>query len=127
MRAENNVTKPIGHAFKWLVNREESNRIAFPYYGDMVRPGAGIEKLYFIADVDLRTFALKKVCLDVWNSRSVPELPGWLKNKGVDGLVCRDECKSYIKSFERAGIWVLLDKALDMRWLESLAAQTAGA
>ena len=127
MRPENNTSKPLGHAYKWLVDRGDSNRIAFPYYGNMMRPGAGIEKLYFIADVDIRTFALKKVCLDIWNSKSAPELTGWLKEKGVDGLVCRDECRSYFRSFEAAGIWVLLDKALDLRWLEGMAAQTARA
>ena len=61
------------------------------------------------------------VFLEVWNSKISPELPGWLRDKGVSGLVCRDGCRSYLQPMEAAGIKVLLDKALDLAWIEGMA------
>lgn len=121
MRPENSVSQPLASIYRRLLDKEECNRIAFPYYGTLVRPGAGIEKLYFIADVDRKTFSLKRVFLDAWNAKIAPELPAWLQDKGVSGLVCRDGCHSYQKPMEAAGIQILLDKGLDLAWLEDMA------
>ncbi|BCA78336.1 hypothetical protein [Desulfuromonas sp. AOP6] len=121
MRPENSVSKPLSGVYRHLLEKDECNRIAIPYYGAILRPGVGIEKLYFIADVDKKNSSLKRVFLEVWNSKISPELPGWLRDKGVSGLVCRDGCRSYLQPMEAAGIKVLLDKALDLAWIEGMA------
>lgn len=87
--------------------KKSPTRIAVPYYGHLVRPGAGIEKIYFVAEFKPRSLELRHITLRVWNPHEFPELPGWLKKRGISGLICSDVTLGCHFDFTGEGIWVM--------------------
>ncbi len=79
-------------------------RIAVPYYGNLVRPGYGLERIYFLADVNLATGHPTSVCMQVWNLRECHELSRWLRLHGIAGVLCSDENPCLADDFQAAGI-----------------------
>jgi hypothetical protein len=82
-------------------------RIAVPYYGQLVRPGAVIEKIYFIAEMKPVSWKLRHVSLRVWDPQEVPDLASWLKKKRVCGVICSDTTLKTHYDFAAEGIWVM--------------------
>ncbi|HEX8960883.1 MAG TPA: hypothetical protein VF775_04855 [Geobacteraceae bacterium] len=81
-------------------------RIAVPYYGQLVRPCVGVEKIFFVAEVHPNLPEPRHVALRVWNPEEVPELPVWLRKKGVSGVICSDTTLRCRYDFVGEGIWV---------------------
>ena len=91
-----------------LANEKKSlARIAVPYYGQLVRPGVGIEKIYFVAEIKPDSREVRHVTLRVWNPHEVPELASWLKKKRVSGVICSDTTLKCHYDFAAEGIWVM--------------------
>ncbi|PLX84362.1 MAG: hypothetical protein C0617_08270 [Desulfuromonas sp.] len=89
-------------------------RVAVPYYGAMIRPGAGLERVYFLVDVDPAAGSFRNLGMHIWDSRAHPEFPTWLSRKGVQGLICGDDRPAYEGVLKKAGIWVRWGKAGDL-------------
>ncbi len=81
-------------------------RIAVPYYGQLVRPCVGVEKIYFVVEVHPNLPEPRHVAMRVWNPDEVPELPVWLRKKGVSGVICSDTTLRCRYDFSGEGIWV---------------------
>jgi predicted Fe-Mo cluster-binding NifX family protein len=82
-------------------------RIAVPYYGQLVRAGVGIEKIYFVAEIKPDSREVRHITLRVWNPHEVPELAGWLRKKRVSGVICSDTTLKCHYDFAAEGIWVM--------------------
>lgn len=80
-------------------------RVAIPYYGTLVRTMTGLERLYFLVDVG-ESGIPSSVALKVWNPRGGTSLPRWLKDQGIEGIICADEQPRYESLLQEAGIWV---------------------
>ena len=81
-------------------------RVAVPYYGPLVRPNVGLEKIYFVAEVDLQSNSMKNLTVRVWNPKVRKELPEWIKKSGISGIICTDLSPSYQNYFSCRDIWV---------------------
>lgn len=89
--------------------RRKAERIAIPYYGHLFRPCQGLEKLYFIMELS-EEGGRTSPQLAVWNVDEGGDLPRWLRQMGVTGIICSDEKPHYLLDFRSSGIWV--------RWAE---------
>ena len=87
--------------------KKSLSRIAVPYYGQLVRPGVGIEKIYFVAEFKPDSREVRHITLRVWNPHEVPEFAGWLKKKRVSGVICSDTTLKCHYDFAAEGIWVM--------------------
>ena|SRR6266540_985902 len=81
-------------------------RVAVPYYGSLIRPNMGLEKVYFVADVDIDAQSLKNLSVKVWNPKIKRELPDWIKKGGISGIICSDGSISFENYFNTKNIWV---------------------
>lgn len=87
--------------------KKSRTRIAVPYYGQLVRPGVGVEKIYFVVDVGPHAGESPQVALRVWNPGEVPDLSVWLRKRGVHGVICSDTALKCHYDFDAEGIWVM--------------------
>lgn len=66
-----------------------TGKIAIPYYGDLVRPATGFERIFFIVDHDeKKPFQPQSVSLGIWDANQTQLLPSWLLELGVNQIVC---------------------------------------
>lgn len=103
------------------------SRVAVPYYGALKRPGTGLERIYFFADVDSRTGKLTELSMGIWNIARQPQLSAWLKGNGVEGLLCSDLRLDCERSLTDAGLWVKCGQTGELsevvtRWSMTMAA-----
>jgi predicted Fe-Mo cluster-binding NifX family protein len=85
-----------------------SGKVAVPYYGSLYRPKVGYERIYFIVEDGRATEKDLNVRLCVWDNKRKSTLPEWLKDNGVENLVCREEPGSNLKkTMDGAGIHIL--------------------
>ncbi|MFO7983329.1 MAG: hypothetical protein R6V08_07765 [Desulfuromonadales bacterium] len=78
--------------------------IAIPYYGFLMRPGKGFERIYFLADPEEGASRKDKTRMDVWNPNSCTEFDNWLVERGVGQVVCIDCPPSVRRQLESSGI-----------------------
>jgi len=90
-----------------IEKRKGPTRIAVPYYGQLVRPGVGIEKIYFIAEIKPSSRELRHITLRVWNPHEESDLAEWLMKKRVSGVMCSDTTLKSHFDFAAVGIWVM--------------------
>lgn len=85
-----------------------TGKVAVPYYGRLYRAKFGYERIFFIVESDEAKEKNPDVSLGVWDHKKEQTLPQWLKNNGVESLVCREEPESYLhKEMVGLGIKVL--------------------
>ncbi len=86
-------------------------KIAVPYYGSLTHPNTGFERIYFIVEQDENhSGAYKNVSIGIWNASEKPVLPAWLRDLGVQSLVCQTAIEENIlNTMKSAGIKVLND------------------
>ena len=89
-----------------LTIKPMATRVAVPYYGRLLRPGSGFERVFFLTDVDEVTGESKNLGVHIWNTKVFPEFPDWLCRHGVQGVICGDDRPVYVKALEREGIWI---------------------
>lgn len=64
-------------------------RMAIPYYGKLLRPETGLERVYFQIEVDPSIEQEHPWTLQVWNPLKTG-LCGWLKKQGINTSCDRD-------------------------------------
>lgn len=89
------------------IGKKGTTRIAVPYYGQLVRPGVGVEKIFFVVDVKPYLPEPRHIALRVWNPDEIPTLPVWLRKKGISGIICSDVTLRCKYDFGAEGIWVV--------------------
>lgn len=75
-----------------------TGKVAVPYYGRLHRAKFGYERIFFIVEAGAGKDKDLDVRLGVWDQKKEQTLPQWLKNNGVESLVCREEPESHIRS-----------------------------
>jgi predicted Fe-Mo cluster-binding NifX family protein len=81
-------------------------RVAIPYYGPILLPCAGIEKVYYVADVDKEQKKVLNIELMVWDHKDEAILGDWLKEQRVEGIISSDvRCVPQV-GLEGDGIWI---------------------
>jgi|GEM_PF-710001 len=103
--------------------------IAIPYYGSLCLPPSGLERIYFVADIDSRSKSVDSMKLKVWNPRKEPDISRWLKEQGVAGVICNDSTTPSHVALDSEGIWVIFQQegeAADLaeRWARGEIART---
>ena len=78
-------------------------RMAIPYYGRLLRPGFGLERIYFHVEVDNSSTQECSWSLQVWDPVKAG-LCSWLQKQGVSGLVCRDSYPQLASELDACGI-----------------------
>ena len=96
---------------------KKSVKVAVPYYGPLVRPNVGLEKVYFVADVDLQSNTMKSVSVKVWNPKVRRDLPDWIKKSGISGIICTDLTSTYENYFTSKDIWISYAEEGDVKEL----------
>ena len=81
-------------------------KIAVPYYGTLVRPKAGYESLYLVADVAAGGSATLQFKVCIWDKNSRPKIVEWLQEIGVNGIICSDEKVEVEELLAGEGIWL---------------------
>lgn len=81
-------------------------RVAVPYYGTLLRPGVGLEHLYFLVDVDQDSGRFTHPQLGVWNPKECRQIGKWLRQSGASGLICSDYHPAYEDQLHKDGLWV---------------------
>ncbi len=84
----------------------EKIKVAVPFYGCLFRPGKGMEKIYFVVEVERNSGSYGKVSLQIWNSGEEGGLVHWLSRQKIQGLVCSDRHKGFETALLRNGIRV---------------------
>lgn len=97
--------------------RKQTIRVAVPYYGALIRPNVGLEKVYFVADVDLKSSSLKSLSVKVWNPKVKRGLPEWIKKGGISGIICTDSTPCLDEYIDDKDIWVHWGQVGDVREL----------
>jgi hypothetical protein len=103
-------------------------RVAVPYYGTLMRPGVGLEHLYFLVDVDRESGTFQKPKLEVWNPRECRQVARWLQQSGATGLLCSDYHPAFEEMLHKDGLWVRWQQQGDLpevigRWSREGAAR----
>ena len=80
--------------------------IAVPYYGSLIRPGEGIESIYFLAEVLENSKGIQPKGMRVWNRRKDPNLMQWLRSEKILGILCHDKPLPLVDELKSAGVWV---------------------
>lgn len=99
-----------------------TGKVAVPYYGRLYRAKFGYERIYFIVETGDDKQKDLHISLGVWDHKKEETLPEWLKNNGVDSLVCREEPECNLKNtMTGLGIKVLNERNTDAsRLMQSL-------
>ncbi|MCM2359222.1 MAG: hypothetical protein NDI77_13825 [Geobacteraceae bacterium] len=99
-----------------------TGKVAVPYYGRLHRAKFGYERIFFIVEAGDVNDKDLDVRLGVWDHKKEQTLPQWLKNNGVESLVCREEPESHMRhTMAGLGIRVLNEGNSDAsRLLQSL-------
>lgn len=87
-----------------------TTRIAIPYYGTLCIPPSGLERVYFLADVDLGSKSVGSMILSVWNPKKYPDISRWLKQQGVAGVICSDSTTPSHVALDAEGLWIILQQ-----------------
>ena len=108
-------------------DQPKSVRIAVPYYGALVRPDVGLERIFFIAEAGRLSGEWNELGLRIWNPKETPRLAHWLRRMGVGGVICSDRQFRYEEALTEEGIWVCWEQEGDpgdviARWANGLAA-----
>ncbi|HEU0265342.1 MAG TPA: hypothetical protein VFR01_06400 [Geobacterales bacterium] len=82
-------------------------RVAVPYYGSLSAPPLGLARLYFVAEVDSESRSVMDVSLQVWDPKSERNLSVWLREQGIEGIICSDRNSPYQVALKKVNIWVL--------------------
>lgn len=85
---------------------KSGHRVAVPYYGALVRPKAGFESLYLVADVAAGASAALRFEVCVWDKNRSPKITEWLQGLGVRGIICSDEKVEVEDLLACEGIWL---------------------
>lgn len=68
----------------------ESHITAIPYYGNLMHPTTGFERVFFIVEQDSNNEKNQQISIGIWDSKQSKSLPGWLGMLGVEQLVCSE-------------------------------------
>ena len=88
----------------------EKATIAIPYYGSLIRPGRGLEKIFIKGDFDPGMRQLENISVSIWNPKSESRLHKWLASQGVSGIFCSDRNAHYEALLSEEGIWMRDDE-----------------
>jgi hypothetical protein len=90
-----------------------TGKIAIPYYGDLVRPATGFERIFFIVDHDeKKPFQPQAISLGIWDANQTQLLPSWLVELGVNQVVCSSNPDStLLDTMLNAGIRVVTESS----------------
>ena len=92
-------------------------RIAVPYYGALVRPKAGFERLFLVGDVCGADSKVEKLEVCLWDNQRRPNIAEWFQDNGITGLICSDANGGFEKTLNCEGIWVktgIIGEACDL-------------
>ena len=78
-------------------------RMAIPYYGKLLRPGLGLERVYFQIELDSTAEQACPWSLQVWDPLKTG-LCRWLQKQGISKLVCRDSYSQLESELVACGI-----------------------
>ena len=97
--------------------------IAVPYYGSLIRPGEGIEFIYFLAEVLEDQKGVQPKGMIVWNRRQNPNLSQWLNKEKILGILCHDKPVPLVEELKSAGVWVASEQEgeypeIVLRWFQ---------
>ncbi len=95
-----------------------ATRIAVPYYGSLVRPGKGLEQIYFHCDLDRSSGSVENVSIRVWDSKKGNDLFQWFVDQGIQGLYCETPPAAFASHLARKGIWVEAADCREFPWKE---------
>lgn len=84
----------------------EKATIAIPYYGSLVRPGRGLERVYLRGDYNPLSRQVENLSVSVWDPKSEGLLHKWLASQGVTGVFCRERNARYEALLVEEGISV---------------------
>jgi len=68
--------------------KNESLKVAAPYYGNLNDPVRGLSNLYFLIDIDRSKRKVAHMYVSVWNPSDENRLGAWLNKMGVQTLLC---------------------------------------
>ena len=102
-------------------------KIAAPYYGALSHPTRGLSNLYFLMDIVPGEKKVAGMHVTVWNPAESGELSSWLKNAGVQTLVCNAIENCHHHELQETGIQVESVTGSDIlqgitSWLSNLGA-----
>ncbi|HEX9779058.1 MAG TPA: hypothetical protein VGA63_13000 [Geopsychrobacteraceae bacterium] len=103
--------------------------LAIPYYGQLVRHNGGLEHIYFTLMADPVTGEFSKAKLCVWNPKTLPSLPDWLEQQGIEALLCSDNRPGFEGLFAATGITIFWDqrgevKDMVAQWTDAMAMES---
>jgi hypothetical protein len=86
------------------MNNRQMEQIAIPYYGNISRPGHGLEKVYFLVKACRFSGQIDSIQIMVWAGRNVGELIEWFKNQSVVAVISSERNARIENALERADI-----------------------
>ena len=89
------------------MKKMDANKVATPYYGQIARPGYGMERLYLMTSLAHETGRVEKSEVKIWNGNSYCDLAKWLKDQGVDGFYAKECVLEMESELEDRQIWTL--------------------
>ena len=112
---------------QYEIKQHDATRIAVPYYGTLIRPGRGFERLYFVADVGVGNEPPRNYSVKVWNRKEFPDLASWATSQGVRGILCSDRYPEFENKLRASGVWACWEQEGDLsemlsRWASAQAA-----
>ncbi len=81
--------------------------VAAPYYGALSHPTRGLSNLYFLLDLSQAGERVSQIHVSVWNPVDSAHLADWLKNQGVQTLICNDIEDCHQHELQETGIEVM--------------------
>lgn len=107
----------------------ETYRLALPCYKNRVMPRFGIARAFIFADIESETKQITGTIEQSWEPNQGSDLPTWLQQKQVTGILCGGIHPRFQIALEAAGIWVVwgfrgeIDSILH-QWLTSDTPET---
>lgn len=108
---------------------EATYRLALPCYENRIMPRFGIARSFVLVDIQDHDNRIEKVTRHTWEPDTVPNLPNWLRQQHVDGILCGGIHPRFQIALEAAGLWVIwgfrgdIDTVLN-QWMDSDNRQT---
>jgi len=81
-------------------------KIAVPYYGALVRPKAGFERLFLVGSIAGSGSRVEKLEVCLWDDHKKPNIADWFQEIGITGVICSDGSTGLEKTFADEGIWL---------------------
>ncbi|WP_320361407.1 NifB/NifX family molybdenum-iron cluster-binding protein [Syntrophotalea acetylenica] len=81
-------------------------RIALPCYENRVMPRFGMARTFIFADINRSKKQITAITEKNWESSQPMDLPAWLQQQRVEGVLCGGIHPRYQIALEAKGMWV---------------------